>query len=545
MSLTEEQIQELIEREDKARSNASTWRSHVQQCAEIFKPEKAKLEMRRIEGDKRHVNIWNGTPEDALDVAAAGIHSETMPADAQWGMFEPEDEDEANDRDNKMWCQTATKKVMGALHDSNFDVQSFEAVVDILYAGITSTYMREGTTKVLHFSTRNPFEYVYFENKDGEVDTVMGTIELTAKQAREEFGKDAGKPVDESIANNEREKKFEYLHVIMPRKDRDTTKRGVMNAPYAEYYILKSEKHLAKEKGYYDFPMMVARGSKTFGEIAGRSPAMKALGTGNALQVMEVSTMEAGEKKVNPHLVATDNGWLEGITGKAGHISYNSNFTNTTNPPVMALPSGEPAYGREEIQIKEEELRRYFCVRAFEMEEIKSDVTYGERRMRKLEKVKQIAPLLGRFFYEYIRKVMLRALGILIRRGDLAEPPQGLSKLKIAMRSPLFLLLQSGAEIEAIEGLYEAAASIAAKRLEFGGAPVFDNLDDDAALRRIERGLNSPADVLRDQGAVEELRQARAEAEAEQAQMEQLGQGVDMAAKLGVTADGMDSQTVQ
>ncbi|MBI9078308.1 MAG: hypothetical protein JEY79_01050 [Pseudodesulfovibrio sp.] len=546
MALTEDQIQHFIDRETKGRSDAAVWRSHVQECAEVFKPRKAKMEMRATAGDKRHTSVWNGTPEDALDVAAAGIHSETMPADAQWGVFEPDSEVEAEDKGNKKWCQDATKGVMAGFHESNFNVQSHEAIVDILYAGIANTYMKEGKKKAFHFSTRNVFEYVYFESEEGEIDTAMGTIELTARQAREKFKENAGKPVFEAIKRNELEKKFPYLHLVVPRKDRDTTKGGVLNAPFAEYYILKEEKHVAEEKGYYEFPFLTPRGSKTFGEIAGRSQAMKALGVGHALQVMEVNTLEAGEKRVRPSIVATNQGWQAAITGQAGTVNYNDNYSQQGSPPISEFPGGgDPGWGREEINGKEEELKRYFCVRAFEMEDIKSDVTLGERQMRKLEKVKQIAPLLHRFFYEYIRRAMERGLSILIRRGDIPEPPEGLSKLKIAMRSPLFLLLQHGADMEAIHAMYEEAAFIAEKRLAFGEALVFDNLDDDKALRAIEKRWNPPVDMMVDPQVVEEKRQARDEKQAAQEQMEVMGQGVDMASKMGVTPDGMDVQNIQ
>ncbi|XXJ19858.1 portal protein [Desulfovibrio caledoniensis] len=534
MALSEERIQELIDREAKARSDAAAWRSHAKECAEIFKPRKARMEMRGVEGDKRHKSVWNGTPEDALDVAAAGIHSETMPPDAPWAEFLPDDEYEAEDSANKAWCQTATKAVMAGLNESNFDIQSHEAIVDLLYAGISNTFMREGRRAPFHFSTRSPFEYVYFENEEGEVDTAMGRVELTARQARQKFGQNAGKPVLEALGRKEPDHKFAYLHVVIPREDLSAGKGGVLNAPWAEYWILAEERHVAQEKGYYEFPFMVPRGSKSFGELAGRSQAMKALGTGHALQVMEVSTLTSGEKRVNPALIAADSGWSGSVTFKPGTISYSNLFNTGGAPPIAEVPGGgDPSWGRAEIQIKEEELRRYFAVRAFEMEEIKSDVTLGERQMRKLEKVKQIAPLLRRFFQEFIRPVMIRGLFILVRRGDLPEPPEGLTKLKIGMRSPLFLLLQHGADTEAIQGVYELAGFLAEKRMSFGESPVFDFLDDDEALLAGVKQWNPPAKLLRDRQAVDDRREERAARQQAMEQMALAEQGVDMAAKMG------------
>jgi hypothetical protein len=545
MALTQDQIKDLIAREAKARSDASTWRSHAQECAEVFKPRKAKMEMRGIEGDKRHRSVWNGTPEDALDVASAGIHSETMPVDAQWAIFEPDDAQQAEDKAIANWCQEATKAVMTGFHESNFSIQSHEAIVDILYAGIGNTFMKEGKRTLFHFSTRSPFEYVYFEDEEGVVDTALGTVELTARQARQKFGQDVGKPVLEAIQRKDQDSKFEYLHAVVPREGRNPTKGGTLNAPWAEYWILKSEHHLAQEKGYYEFPFLIPRGSKAFGEIAGRSPAMKALGIGNALQVMEVNTLEAGEKRVKPSLIATDQGWQSAITSKAGTINYNNMYRDGNRPPVSELPGGgDPGWGREEIQIKEEDLRRYFCVRAFEMEEVKTDVTLGERQMRKLEKVKQIAPLLHRFFQEFIRPAMIRGLMILIRRGALPEPPEGLSKVKIGMRSPLFLLLQHGAATEAIQGVYELASMIAEKRLNFGESPVFDLLNDDEALREGIKQWNPPAKMLKDAQEVDAVRQQKAQEAQAQQQMEMMSQGADMAAKMGVT-DNVDAAQVQ
>ncbi|GAB7024707.1 portal protein [Salidesulfovibrio brasiliensis] len=535
MPANQEQIERLAKRYEKMDADRATARLRADECAELFKPRKAKSSQKAGDGSDDRTRIWNGTPEEALDISAAGFHSGTMPKDQQWSQIGLMDEKAEDDPGNKSWLQQASKQLMSFIHQSNIHREVHEAIVDFLCSGVCNTRMLMGPHG-FRFSTRRPFEYCFAENEDGEVDTAIGEIELTARQAHHKWGDKAGKVVLEAMEQNDQEKKISFMHAVVPRHERTPGKGGKLNMPFASIHWEKSEKHICEESGFEEFPFLVARGSKETGEVYGYSQCRKALGAARVLQSKERTTQRAGEKMVDPPLAMADQAALSPLRNGPNSITtLDASAMQNGMPGVKELHTvGDGRFGVEEIQRSEFMVRRLMFVDAFEMEEVRSGVTLGERQMRKQEKLMVLEPQLSRWFSEYLEPLLKRGLSMLLRMGIIPPPPESLRghRLKFVMKSRLFLAMQHGGDSEAVERMYQQAGAIA----ELTQDPsVFDNLDNDAAMKVHGRLVNAPAEVVRDERTVEALRKRRAQQQARAEQMEAAQQGADVAQKLGMT----------
>ena len=116
-------------------------------------------------------------------------------------------------------------------------------------------------------------EVVISESEEGRIDTVFRKIKLTARQAKQKFGDDAG---DKAIKALEKDpdKEFEYIQAVFPREIQGEVAMVAPPhmRPWACYYISVIDKKICKESGYYELPYMVPRWGKTTGDIYGFGP---------------------------------------------------------------------------------------------------------------------------------------------------------------------------------------------------------------------------------------------------------------------------------
>jgi hypothetical protein len=81
------------------------------------------------------------------------------------------------------------------------------------------------------------------------------------------------------------------------------------------------------------------------------------------------------------------------------------------------------------------------------------------------------------------------------------------------------------------QGIELLASQVAAMEQSYPGSS--DLFDSDAAIRHMAGGFLAPPDVIREEGAVEEIRQARAQAQQQAMQQEQMLAQAEAASKLG------------
>ncbi|NDV19225.1 hypothetical protein GO013_07305 [Pseudodesulfovibrio sp. JC047] len=498
----------------------------AQEAALFCKPRKANVNTGpKSRAQKKNLRKITSYAETDMDTWASGTQGTTMPRDMLWFNFTTENEESAKVREHRAWLQHVDQVVLSALIGSNMAEEIHEGLLDAGYANRCTVFMKEGRKQTLFFDTRPPFEYVFFADSDGNADTAIAKVTKTAREWDREFQGKAGAVVAEHIKDKELDTDVEFLHAVFPRTKRNPKVPGALNMPFAEVYAEISKKETVFEAGFSRFPFLA------FGTVKPASgPAQKAITEILQLNSMDRTVMRGGEKRIDPPVMAQNDAVTGPIRNGASSVTF-ADFTSGDKPPVQAMPVGDPGIGVDLMARKQAIIDMHFCRAAFEMEEIRSGVTLGERQMRKLEKATNMEPFFSRFFNRIPTPMLLNAFDICMSKGLIRPAPESMGEdsLKVVLTGPLVRAMRYGADVEATDQMYDRAALIVERT---GDQSVLDNLDNDAAMRIYEKRFNPPAELMVAEKARQEARESRAAQAEEQAAMQKATMGADMAQKM-------------
>ena len=162
-------------------------------------------------------------------------------------------------------------------------------------------------------------------------------------------------------------------------------------------------------------------------------------------------------------------------------------------------------------------------------------MTATEVLQRNEEKMRLLAPVLGRLQSEMLRPLIDRTFSILLRDEKLPAPPPMLQGMEIDIEyvSPLARAQRQG-DVNAMMRALEIIMPMSQM------APMMDYVDTDKLVKHLAEILGVPSKVIRSDGEVEELRNQRAqqaqqaaEAEAARADAQAAGQAAPMVKAVG------------
>jgi hypothetical protein len=405
-----------------------------------------------------------------------------------------------------------------------------------------------GKSQVL-FSTRHPKECVIAENDEDRVDTLIRKWKWTAKQAYDLWGDACGEKVLKAYADKP-DTKFEFLHAVRPRKNRNPDRAAeARHMPWESVYISLADKTEISVSGFQEFPYLVPRFSKVAGEVWGRGPGMIALPDIKMLNEMAKLVIKAAQKVIDPPLMLPDDGFMLPIKTVPGGLNYyRANMPGRIEP---IKTEGQVNLGIEMQQALRQQIVRMFYVEFMMMPSDPSDpasagkgVTATYVLQQRDEKMRLLSPMLSRLQSEFLDPLIDRVFAMLWRRSkalgfrqDLGSPfpppPPQLSgvALKTDYVSPI-ALAQKSSQLDVVGRLMQTQASLLQMDPK---SPII--LSAEAVMRLTSKDLNAPVALLKsaDQLAQEQQQQAQAEqAMAQHMQLESLAK----TAKDGTAAVG-------
>lgn len=497
--------------------------------------------------------LFDTTAVQANLTLANGQLAWMSPLEASWFAFDPES---AKDDDAKLWLANASRTAQTKLARSNFYTAVHEFYLDRGAFGTACLYVEQTTKRSgkrkLNAQCWPVGTFVIDEDADGDVDTVIRSFKLTARQAAQKFGKDklSSKVMAQSVDPKKWDEKTEYLHAIYPREDgeRDAGKVDAQNMPIASVYVEKDGSHVCAVGGYPEMPVFVSRfleWGTGLGSLYGWSPSFVALPEARQLNFFAMWADALAEKISDPPWLAPED--LEGeIDVNARGVTYFSRELATANalPRPMTADVGRMNELMERIKDRKQAINDAFHVDLFQMfAQVQKQMTAREVAERSSEKLIQFSPTFSRLTNELFNPLLERVFSILLLNGDfgsLDDLPEsllvpvpgmdGVAELPmpdVAYSSRIALALRSLPSIGYQRTLERLAVMV-------GLAPeALDNYDFDAAERSASLSDGVPVEFLRPVDQRDELRKARAEAQQQQAQQQQAMMAADAAAKIG------------
>lgn len=441
--MADDRAKKVIKEQEREEQKASNFRNLYQEVADHMLPRENQIIGVRTPGEDKSQQIFDPTAMLDLQDMASGLSAVFFPpGEISFGLT-VKDRGRANIDRVKRYLALATQIAHDELFASNFMLQLNETLSSLIGFG-TGNLFSEWKLG-LNFKDWDVSFYTIKQNSAGLVDTVILKYPLTARQAIQEFGGNAGEKVLEDSKNTEKESdKYDFIHRIGPREERNRNFTDFLNMPIESLFVNVKEEILVEEGGYEEFPNAVPRWKKSSNEVWGRGQGTVALSIVKTLQQMYADFIECGNKWNNPPRQSLANA----VEGKVD-VRPGANNIVTQIDAIKALDQGVRGnfpITKEMLEFVQDIIHRIFFVDVFApLANLPGDRrTTVEIRERVKQAAKKLAGPIYRLQSELFTPLITRSVLLLIRNGVIPSPPpeiQGqafgieyVSELALAMR---------------------------------------------------------------------------------------------------------------
>lgn len=444
-----------------------------------------------------------------------------------------------DDHEGKAWLEWATKMLRRKMQDraAQYTVaaKSGERFFTLCGQGVLTVDRRPDRSGLL-FRAWHPRDTVWTDDLAGAVECVHRNWKPTAHQLARTFGE---KKLHEKVRDCLRPGKDPYAeicvrHVIVPAD----MYHGEDNfrTPYVSIYIDVDNEHIIEAAGQRTHPYVIPRWLRDHRTQYATSPAVTcALPEARMLQSMAFTLIEAGEKYSNPPLLATSGAIIrDDIDPRAGGITWvEQDYDERTGralQPLQQDKSGLPL-GLELQQRSEEILRKAFYADKLQLPQRGGpQETAYEVGQRVQQYIRDALPLIEPVEIEFNGGVWERAFSVMLDDGEFGPPdsiPPSLrgADIEFKFASPLREQVDRAKGRIFLEGVQYLQAGAALD-------PAVANIPDAVkTMRDVLSATGWEADWMRSPESV----QAAADDQAQQAQAQQMLQGMQQAA--GIAKD--------
>src|SRR5688500_7140831 len=525
-------LEDLVQREDSLFSQRTSLVSLWQLIADEFFQERADFTTTRYLGSDFATGQMLSYPSMARRDLANSLSAVLRPSTTDWFSMSVSMEDNI-DHDGRAWLQYATGVQRRAMFDrsSQFARATKEGDHDFATFGqcvLSIELNMEGNG--LLYRCWHLRDCAWAENYDGHIDTLFRRWEPTIRELIQIFPKTIPSELKQRL-EKEPYAKVKCARAVLPAKDFDSK----LKTPYVSVYYLKDEKVILEEVGLKTFNHVIPRWQTVSGSQYAYSPAtIVALPDARLIQAMTRVLLEAGEKAVDPPMIAVRDAIRSDVAVYAGGITwadaaYDERLGEVLRP-ITQDKSGMPL-GLQMQQDTREMIAEAFYLNKLTLPPPDREMTAYEAGQRVSEYIRQALPIFEPMEADYNGALCEITFELLMRNGAFGPThtiPRSLSgaEVRFKFQNPLRsavdeqksnLLLQSQSLLAQVVQLDPSAADI---------------VDAKTALRDALYAIGVPVKWLRSE---EDLAQRESQARQMQQAQQLLGgleQGAGIAEKL-------------
>ena len=491
-----------------------------------------------------HRTVLSGHPDNAVTTAAAGITSGLTSPSRPWfklGLprrYAPLMENKAV----KNWLEDSTNVIMDVFAQSNIYKMLHNMYEELLSFGTACSIIVDDSEDIIRAKTLTCGEYFLDIGPDGRVNTFGRQFFMTAPQMIQEFGmENVSHNVKQAYIEGNLNQFFTINHLIELNDDRLKDRKDFKNMKYRSIYWENTGGEgnvgeILAHRGFNRFIVLAPRWQTVnTSDVYGVGPGWKALGDIRMLYKMISDKSMAVSKIINPPLQkdASVDGEVNAFPG------------GLTNSSALTPNAGvRPAYQinpnindiRMDIAECKQDISKAFFSDLFLM---MNSMTDGKRTAREVielheEKLQILGPAIENLQNELLGPCISIAFERLLEIGLLPEAPKELQGLDITVEYISTLAqAQKALSSNAIEQTVAFIGNMAAVYPD-----VVDIINSDEAGRMYGDIVGAPSRIVRGKDELAALREAKANAMAEQQQREAAMQDVQAARLLSETEVG-------
>lgn len=296
----------LLRRKTALWAERSSWDSHWRDIATYQMPRAGRfIETDANKGHRKHQAIYDNTAIFAHRTLASGMMSGTTSPARPWFRLGLSDKDLMEFEPVRQWLHQVTEMMLAVFAASNTYGALHQCYEELGAFGTWANFVQPDFNNVIHHYPMTIGEYAIATNDKGQVDTVFRQLQMTVGQMIKQFGRENCSVAVRNLYDRRNlDAWVPVVHAVMPRADRDPTKRDAKNMPFTSCYFepaSDAESYLS-ESGFKRFPALCPRWVVTGNDAYGRSPGMDCLGDVKQLQHEQLRKAQAIDYQVNPPL---------------------------------------------------------------------------------------------------------------------------------------------------------------------------------------------------------------------------------------------------
>jgi hypothetical protein len=297
-----------------------------QEIAEFFYCERANFTTEIVYGEEFASHLTDFYPTLVRRELGDQIGSMVRPSDREWFKAASSNKDIARNDAAREFLEFMTSVNWSILYsrDSGFRRAAKEGEHDFATFGMNWTQVAYNKTRDnLLFRTHHPKNCAGQEGPDGLVNHVHRKCDMTAHAMAYWFG-EAKLPqkAKDALTQEDVAKKFKVRHIVIPLEIYEPYRKFPKGTKWADVYVTEEGKIL-QEIPAFTFDYVVPRWQTVSGLFYAFSPAtIIALPQARMIQRMMMTLIEAGEKQVDPPMVATEDAITSPVDIMAGGITY-------------------------------------------------------------------------------------------------------------------------------------------------------------------------------------------------------------------------------
>lgn len=521
--------------------------------AEQFYPERADFTSIRSIGTEFASHLMTGQPVLARRDLANSLSSMLRPRGQAW--FHPRTQNERVNKDAtaRFWLDWAGDQMRKVMYDNHSGFVRATKEGDNDFAtfgqGVLTLELNQDLDG-LHYRCHHLRDVAWAENEHLEVDTVHHKMKLAARNIKRKFPKTCPTKITDQIAKQPL-LEHEIRRIVLPSDEYDLTWKGGRNRPkFVSIYLSCEHDTILEEVHVRENPYIIPRWQTVSGSQYAYSPAtVIAISDARMLQQMTLTLLEAGQKAVDPPLIAKGELINGGVNTFPGGITWvDPDYDERTGEALRQLGIGDRnnfgwANDREAKIV--ELIKEAFYLNMISLPDVGGEkMTAYETQKRVEEYIRRALPLFEPMEVEYNGALCDRTFELLLRYnvfGSMKDLPQALrgQDIRFVFESPI----QAAANRQNSQAFAEAANLLG---LAAGIDPtVRYSFSTDQAFRDAVEGTGAPANWLVPKEVADQAKQDEAEQQAAmqelQAGVGMMGQGAEVAAKIGDAAQSLQA----
>lgn len=547
-----QRVRDLLDTGTRLFSDRRPLMSVWQDMAMNFYPERADFTVQRALGAEFASHLITGQPSMARRDMANTLSAMLRPRGQPWFSAITNDENINKDPAAKKWLEWASEIQRKFMYENRakFIRSTKEGDNDFVTFGQCVMEIRENSARDgLIFLCYHLRDVVWQEDADLEINQVHREGKLRPWQLEQLFGR-KGKgyfgihsKIQEAKNNpSDVNRPFKTRHIVLPRDEYEEPARSDGEKPYGarlpwvSIHIDVENEHIMEECGRPATDYVIPRWQTVSGSQYAHSPAtVIAIADARMLQQISLTLLEAGQKSVDPPLIAAAEMIQGGVNTYAGGITwvdadYDERLGEVLRP--LTIDRGGFQWGDALQERITKNIQEAFYLNQISMPDTTGEMTAYEVQKRFEEYIRRALPLFEPMETEYNGAICDNTFQILLRNGAFGPRdwmPDILrgQEVKFSFSSPL-----QKAQNRANSQAFMESANLLKIAIEMDPS-VRHIVDVETAARDAMEGAQAPATWFNSRDDVAAIRQQEAQQAQQQQMAAQMQQGAQIAGEAG------------